>query len=337
MSKKKQNTGPLDPIIELYNKSVKDRNKKGYADKFKLATENFFKAIELGFKRETKKKLTIQDVNYGDGYFLFGMGTNTVVHFRIKQIPGWLFAIWWDIPNKDKLKKSKKEDSKDWQLGKDYISGTWFTQYEANIDKFKPSRSEICEEFRIGLNPKGIDEWSGDRDIVGNLVFMNEHPELAFCRDYCGWNLNQDYHTDEEAKVEFQQWKKETKLHDNFDKYATRKMMEYYQKEIVSNFKDAYIHDSGDGISPRYEVYVPIEGNSELFGDDETRPGIYHFSDIFGEEGMKEVDAFTKKLRDEAEKKGTYWYEWEFSDFIYVNTKAKFEELEKLEKSCEEE
>lgn len=334
MSKKKQNTGPLDPIIELYDKCVKNRNKKGYADKFKLATENFFKAIELGFKRETKKKLTIQDVSYGDGYFIFGMGTNSVVHFRIKQIPGWLFAIWWDIPDKDKLKKSKKEDPKDWQLGKDYITGTWFTQYEANIDKFKPSRSEICEEFKIGLNPKDIDELSGDLNIVGNLVFMNKHPELAFCRDWCSWNLNQDYHTDEEAKVEFQKWKKETKLHDNFEKYATKKMIEYYQKEIVSNFKGAYIHDNKDIISPRYEIYVPIEDNMDIFEGIDVKPGVYHFSSFFDEAGMKEIESFKQKLEDEAKKKGTYWFGWDFSDFIYLNTRAKFEEIET---SCEEE
>lgn len=69
------------------------------------------------------------NIEYGNGYFLFEFGKDTVAHFKIKGCKGWQFAVWL---NTDK--------EKDYEL-------QFFFQYIKDIDKFKPSASDYCYEI----------------------------------------------------------------------------------------------------------------------------------------------------------------------------------------------
>ena len=129
MSDNKDN--PLLVVSDMYNAQVEEHDKAGYAQRLKEATEVFFKDVNTMFNFFDENPVHFTDVEYLDGYFVFGFGTNTVVHFHIDECPGWLFAIWWDIP----------DDSEELA---NTIKGKFFTQYEETVDKFKPSRSEIC-------------------------------------------------------------------------------------------------------------------------------------------------------------------------------------------------
>ena len=52
-----------------------------------------------------------------------------------------------------------------------------------------------------------FDNASLDWGLEGDLKFIRDEPMLAFCRDYCSWNYNQEYHTREEAEQEYLHYK----------------------------------------------------------------------------------------------------------------------------------
>lgn len=87
------------------------------------------------------------------------MGEDAVCHFKIKGIPGWKFAIW---VNTNEEKKN--------------IFATVFTQYEKEIDKFKPSRSYYCVN---------LEQWQVDGDFIYDLIGMiNEIKKYPFVAYY---------------------------------------------------------------------------------------------------------------------------------------------------------
>lgn len=178
---------PMQALFEMYDAQVAEHDKAGYAQKFKDCTDLFFKDVGEHWHFE-KAPIHFTDVEYLDGYFLFGMGTNSVIHFHVAECPGWKFAIWWETP------EDKDDD--------DIITGQFFTQYEETIDKFKPSRSDMCIKIVMRLD---VDEpYCEDYVDAANIInFIKNEPALAFCRDYWGWDYNAEYHTREEAQIEY--------------------------------------------------------------------------------------------------------------------------------------
>lgn len=85
----------LSGLCDIYNKAVADADELGCADTFKKCAEIFFRCINIPFPESDA--LHIADISYLDGYFIFGMGTNSVVHFHVAECPGWKFGIWWDV------------------------------------------------------------------------------------------------------------------------------------------------------------------------------------------------------------------------------------------------
>lgn len=78
---------------------------------------------------------TPTDISIGDYYFISDMGDCGNVHFHIKELPGWKFAMWigW-------YEKEQKGD-------RNRLVLQLFTQHEDYIDKFKPSRSYYKIDF----------------------------------------------------------------------------------------------------------------------------------------------------------------------------------------------
>jgi len=190
--KKTKPSDPFETLNEVYCKNVAEADSAGYADKLKESTDLFFRFVNDCLRDENS--VHFEDVEYLDGYFLFAFGSNSVIHFHIKECPGWKFGIWWQIPDGSNPKQR-------------YINGEFFAQYEENIDKFKPSRSEICAQ--ITARPWNEEAERSCRDAVSCITFIRDEPYLAFCRDYWGWDYNTEYHTREEAKSEFDDWKRD--------------------------------------------------------------------------------------------------------------------------------
>ena len=82
---------PLEALKDFYEESVKEADANRSPEIHKANTEALFKELPY----------SIEDIEYLDGYFIFGFGTNSVVHFHIKECPGWKFGIWWGTRGTD--------------------------------------------------------------------------------------------------------------------------------------------------------------------------------------------------------------------------------------------
>ena len=274
---KQKNENVFDPIIKMYDNQVKKADKSGDPEKLKKCADLFFKCVNAEMEDHP---VTFEDITYLDGYFIFGYGTNSVVHFHIKECPGWLFGIWWTLPDK--------------KSGKKYVSGELFTQYEENIDKFKPSRSDILTT--INAYPDDEEPSCYVWDAVEMIKFVREEPYLAFCRDYCGWNYNRQYHTREEAKAKYDEWREWSDNKKRLSAELDKKVLDFVREKIVPLFNECKIVDLGENWSPRYDLQAPYEKNKDLV----DAPGTYGWFEKDDLEGKAIMDEFNA-LRDEGE------------------------------------
>lgn len=133
--------------------------------------ETLLKQIEenTGFHIVTK--------DYMDSYF--GCPVNEkdrICHFRIREIPGFLFALWHtslvNMPYENLAPNSEL---------------IFFTQYERDIDKFKPSRSGfVIGLFRHKYIDNKLTEGDEQREIWNTyeledaLQYMHKHPIKSY-------------------------------------------------------------------------------------------------------------------------------------------------------------
>lgn len=249
-------------LRDMVQKQVDEKDKKGFAELYKTAAERFFREHEAsGFHPI--------DVEYLSGYYIFGFGTNSVVHYSLKECPGWRFGLWFGEPD----------------LDHDLVSGQWFAQYEETIDKFKPTASTFVETVRLCAKEEKEGESDLDWRVETQIKFIRDEPDLAFCRDYCGWDYNAEYHTREEAHAEFLKWQNGETMKKLGEKECLRKTVEVFVKRIPEKFLGrCVVLDRGECVSPRYEFgyYDP-----DFEFEDEENPdrvsAIYDWADVFVE------------------------------------------------------
>lgn len=134
---------------------------------------------ELMFEKIRSFGFTPYDINYGNGYFLFEMGENSVVHFKIKEVwKNWKFGMWIDSKELDNY---NEDENKDIPYEKEPNVVQMFCQHEHLLDKFKPSRSALCIEL------KPIDfthDWSWYM-LEDMLQMIKYHPIICW-NEFCG-------------------------------------------------------------------------------------------------------------------------------------------------------
>lgn len=304
---------PLEPMAKFYEKCVKDADKKGFADLYKKATELLFERI----KKETDLDLHFEDINYLDGYFIFGYGTNSVVHFHIKEAPGWLFGIWWSPIPTDETKDKKKQEYKT-----DRLCCELFFQFEKEIDKFKPTASTFGNCFDLVFDEGYCD--SGFMNACADIKFVIKEPYLAFYREMHYTNFNHEYVSREKAKNYWNRHWKEKEKRKQINITNAQAMFETFKYIVGPIVKDgdAFIYDSGPNISPRYEVVIknPMCSDGKPLVEED---GCYYLFNL-GYEDEKSDEKLYKKTEKECAKREGYKYYFEnpFSKHcMIVNTK----------------
>lgn len=118
------------------------------------------------------KKCNMNPINikYGDGYFIFVMGDDSIVHFNIKGLCGWKFAMWIET-DKETLKNNGESNN-------EYPSIRFFCQHRLNIDRFKPTRSFFLAEYAL----KDIAE-NNFYEIEDMIMMIKGHPFISFAMD----------------------------------------------------------------------------------------------------------------------------------------------------------
>lgn len=176
-------SNPFEKLAAFYDDQVKEQDEHGTAEKFKRAAEILLQYIETGGKYDLPK-LTVENVSYGDGYFIFGRGTNSVAHFYVKETPHWKYGIWLS-----------EIDTAD-----DVIRAQIFCQFEAEIDKFKPSASMISHTINVHLKDCSVSCTMFRHEII----YIMEHPALAWYRDVHFVDYNTTYVPESVAKRRYE-------------------------------------------------------------------------------------------------------------------------------------
>lgn len=274
-----EDNNPMQALFEMYDAQVAEHDKAGYAQKFKDCTDLFFKDVGEHWHFE-EAPIHFTDVEYLDGYFLFGMGTNSVIHFHVAECPGWKFAIWWETP------EDKDDD--------DIITGQFFTQYEETIDKFKPSRSDMCIKIVMRLD---VDEpYCEDYVDAANIInFIKNEPALAFCRDYWGWDYNAEYHTREEAQIEYDKYKAWLANKLKYTKILDDKVVAFVKDRVIPRFNGAFLRHY-DELSPEYDLAAPLQENTDIVDE----PGSYGWNG--DDEESQQIEAEYRALIEECTK-----------------------------------
>ena len=289
----------LNSLVTLYENMVEEADKKGYAEKFKKCAELLFDSLS---KAENPKHVI--DIQYLDGYFIFGTGSNSVVHFHIKECPGWKFGVWWNLPDKEKHPDAQ------------WIEGEFFCQHEEDIDKFKPSYSMYSHSFTITLSDIDGEEkcqgmqWS-NWTIESIMTFIHKHPILAWYRNYYGV----DYNTEYKSLIRILIGYIKHKLRNSIDNFVEPKLdkafSKFVKKEILPYLGDgAKLVDCGPNWSPRYDIFIPITPQ-DIANDIKT--GCYGIFDEDGDEENKKLEDrwYNKanRLHKISKFLGIYWYE----------------------------
>lgn len=213
------------------------------------------------FKELIEENLIPTDVSFGNGYSIFEMGEDALVHFHIKGAKGWLFGMWIDT-----------------SLENDAIQ--FFAQYEEAIDKFKPSRSL----FVASVSRKHLKEVANDKRQAGwiylNITKIAKHiatnPRLAFIQEnhyslYLDKPVYKLYISDKLDLYKNRLCKIKKRITDDLIPYCINslsvKIVKSWHDEMIKNIE---LIDRNDGIficSPRWEIkiqYNRISGNDNI-------------------------------------------------------------------------
>lgn len=288
--KNEKDEHPLQALADLYDKSLKKEDSKGFAEIFKKATKVLFKRI----KKELGCELHFKDVSYGNGYFIFAHGTNSVVSFHIEEIPEWLGGIWWrPLETKDSTEENPKYRT-------DAIGCSLFFQYEAEIDKFKPSASMFGgSEFEFHFK-----EGYGDSnfyDSVWDLKFIKEEPYLAYYKEMFYTDFNHEYVSRAKAKAFYIKEHELRKKQAEVKKQNEETMLETLKYILGPVIKEGYAFVvKNKYLSPCYDIFF------KNFNLDDGKP-LYekegHYYLFEGYEDAKKDEKLWKQKEKECEKR----------------------------------
>ena len=140
------------------------------------------------------------DIHYDSGYFLFDMGEDSVVHFKLHGLGVlgrmWKFGMWINAEHLDKQNRDEYIEKYPNTREEDLNVMSIFAQYKTQIDKFKPSRSSLCieydgEEWNRCTNGAYKYPWNQLESMLG---MMKKHPFLCY-DDYCGEHVGYANHS----------------------------------------------------------------------------------------------------------------------------------------------
>lgn len=282
----------LSNIAEFYEEGVKEANENGLADEYKACFE--------GVKAYLKKHgVTVEDEEFGDGYFIFGKGDNSVVEFKAKEFPDWSFGVWF-YPDEGKEGKAR---------------GQLFWQVTDFIDKFKPSASSFCFDLSFGDDHKCVAPYELEKAIE----FMKKDENYCFCIDVAYWNDQYEYHSRFDAWRTKRKIIRKEKLEKKFGEWITKKQIKLTLK-MCKKLGEAFIYDAGESWTPRYEVALLSEEGGTL-----------RIDELKGGKGIRRK---VKRLERLAEKLGIYPWN-KASDFVNCCTDERFAKLLALMKEKE--
>lgn len=214
-----------------------------------IVSEKFLKLTNQLFEHLKSQNYTIATEDYGSGYFIFDYGPNTIIHFRLKETPGWLYGVWWSF-------KVNKE-------GIISIVGEFFAQYEEEIDKFKPSASYYgCDMLSLVAADGSICLEEGE--VISIIDFIRNHP-------YRAWNGHISFNdkiSGIRAWLNYQKRQRHLRKGKRLEKNLYKDLCKFAKiaSKLLKYTNNIIVEDYGEGIYPRYFfklITTPDEGFKE--------------------------------------------------------------------------
>jgi hypothetical protein len=254
---------------------------KKIAKTLKKYTEYLFSSIDCEFEAQGKSMKAV-DVSYNCGYFVFVFGNNSVVNFYFDELPGWKFGLWWNYP------KSTKDLDK--------VTGTLFAQWEDEIDKFKPSQSNICFDIEVsrirGILTTEISE------IVEKLNDMVTNRYTNICNE-----LGLEYSSEENAMGVFTKHLMQKSAYKTCEQFLDSLILDFVREHWLGNFTNAEIRYHIN-MYPHYDIVAPYRDNLDWVSE----PGCYNIESQDGEFDMDEFNKLVESCEKIANRNGVYWH-----------------------------
>jgi len=247
----------------------------------KKYTEYLLSAISCEFEMQNRS-LTASDVDYRCGYFIFTFGKNSVVNFYFDELPGWKFGLWWNYP------KSTKDLNK--------VTGTLFAQWEDEINKFKPSQSDICFDICVSCI-KGVltTEISDVTEKLGDML-TNRYSNI--CSE-----LSLEYSSEENAMGVFAKYLMQKSANETCQQFLDSLVLDFVREHWLDKFTNADIVYR-ENMYPQYEITAPYRDNLDLV----SRPGCYGISSPDDDFCVDDYNKLIESCEKIANRNGIYWY-----------------------------
>lgn len=200
------------------------------------------------------------DISYGNGYFIFEMGEDSVVHFKLKGVwKSWKFGMWINSENLNKTEEITEENKYD------HMIVQLFCQNEDWLDKFKPSRSSLCIKLdRDQYNDlmKVSDDKKYFYQIDNMLGMIKKHPLLCYdeyCGEYIGYADYSFLWRFIKSKVVYVYWKniKEKTICSFWLNYTKLKLQLAKHDKIIKSVRIYDFEKENEGWSTDYK-YRPL-------------------------------------------------------------------------------
>ena len=274
----------LQELYKFVNRRVWSRAKDYFkeirrARTLKACTKNLFEAISCEFDTYNKS-ITISNIEYRNGYFLFYMGKNSVVHFDIDELPEWKFGVWWKVP-KDKNIST--------------IKGTLFAQLADGIDKFKPTNSNICIEFEVSVGDYSISVETDE--IFEQLNYMLVHRYACIC----GELFYDEPETEQIAMEAYAKYCMQESAEDACRQVLDNYVIDFVREHWLPNIEGAEI--GWESFYPHYYVHAPFKDNTDIVSE----AGCYNIIPSSEKFAISEFDELLKTCVHIAESNNAYW------------------------------
>lgn len=246
----------------------------------KEVIEKIFNYIE----EESNYRLKVTNKAFGNGYYLFEFGEDSVCHFTIKGLKRWAFGLW----------VRENDDNESYNIN-------LFGEHSDYIDKFKPTATKITYEFKYNTEN---DLWQS-LHFIDELLMIKRHPSVI---KHCYYGVFQNYLTF--LLKEFFYYRIEKPLTNVKDDFLTKIYLNIIKIFYKLRFRklDINVHEKEYGWIPRFDF--------QLFYDKCNEDEIY---DIYHAIMKKHKTWLIPKwvrcnihvdhLRDKNDKRGFYFKE----------------------------
>lgn len=230
-------------------------------NKYKLSNLTIEELIE-SFLKELSFYYTLENITRG-GFWDSIPNKYDSCEFNIKELPGWRFGVW----STDTISKSYFNINKEQLI--------FFTQYEKDVDKFKPSRTALrCnllrQRYEEGNDDKGIHllELWDLLDLLKLLQFIKKHKYIArwasWQSDFQVWDYIPSY-TCAKKVISEDLYSFKQNLKENFKLFKAYKDSKRKLAEICRKYHiPAMIIKESDNWFPRLNIIVYSENHEKL-------------------------------------------------------------------------